>query len=163
LTAPHIGWIAANWDAALDRKCGKWGMGVVVRDKDGEVIAATSSIRGGFLAPADAEALAALAAIQLCGEQGHDRVIFMGDVKSVVDAVNSKEQDWSRGGNVTEAIQAQLRSHPFWSFTYSCREANRVAHVLARLAIKQNRDARWSFETPTCVQQLIVSEKPVLP
>ena len=136
---------------------------MVVRDKEGEVIAAKSSIRGGFLAPANAEALAALTAIQLCGEQGHDRVIFIGDAKSVVDAVNSEEQDWSRGGNVTEAIRAQIRSHPRWSFTYSNREANRVAHVLARWAIQQNRDARWSFEAPTCVQELIVSEKPVLP
>jgi hypothetical protein len=71
-----------------------------------------------------------LAAIQLCGEQGHHRVIFMGDAKSVVDVVNSEEQDWSRGGNVTEAIRAQLRSHPCWSFTYSCREANRAAHAV---------------------------------
>jgi hypothetical protein len=59
-------------------------------------------------------------------------------------------------------IRAQLRTHPCWSFNHLCREANCVAHVLARRAIKQNRDARWSVETPTSVQELIVSEKLVL-
>jgi hypothetical protein len=66
-------------------------MGVLLRDNDREVIVATSLFRGGFLAPADAETLATFAVMQLYWELGQDRVIFMGNAKSVVDAVNSEE------------------------------------------------------------------------
>jgi Asp-tRNA(Asn)/Glu-tRNA(Gln) amidotransferase B subunit len=40
---------------------------------------------------------------------------------------------------------------------HTCREANWVAHELARLAIKQGMDAMWCYDPPKCIQELIGS------
>lgn len=51
------------------------------------------------LAPAAAEAMAVLVAIHLCREMGLTRVHFEGDVKSVIDSVNSVNVDSSWMGH----------------------------------------------------------------
>jgi hypothetical protein len=96
--APGAGRLKVNWDASLNRIAGLMGLGVVVRDENGLVVAAQSkTIRGNFDPPM-AEARAALLAIQFCRMNGFMLVDFEGDVKTVIDAVNDVRSDWSRLG-----------------------------------------------------------------
>lgn len=57
-TALTQGWFKANWDVALDKSCGMMGIGVVVREVKGRVIAAMSKFRRGTLEATTREALA---------------------------------------------------------------------------------------------------------
>jgi ribonuclease HI len=93
-------------------------------------------ISTGFLEPIDAEALVALEATQLCYKLGYGWISFVGDAKSVVDVVTSEEQDWSRKGRITDAIRSHVRAFSHWTFTHTSKEANQVAHELARLVTK---------------------------
>ena len=52
--APADGMYKANWDAALNPKSGRIGVGIVIRDKEGNVKAAQSSVRRGILDPTTA-------------------------------------------------------------------------------------------------------------
>jgi hypothetical protein len=38
------------------------------------------------------------------------------------------------------------------------REGNKVAHVLARMAVNQNIESVWIDESPGCIRDLIVCE-----
>ena len=74
---------------------GQMGLGVVVRDSFGNLLAARCETRLGCLALAVAEVKAVLLAIQFCRKMGFLRVHLEGDAKIVVDAVNSVDVDKS--------------------------------------------------------------------
>jgi hypothetical protein len=72
-----------------------------------------------------------------------------------LDAVNSKEEDASRRGHLIDDIWAALHGFQQWQMLYIRRTANRVAHALARVAVKR---------TPLiCIADLLVSEQLPLP
>jgi hypothetical protein len=48
-----------NWDAAVDKKNGHIGLGIVVRDYEGVVLAARSTTKNFLVEPVVAEVLAA--------------------------------------------------------------------------------------------------------
>jgi isoaspartyl peptidase/L-asparaginase-like protein (Ntn-hydrolase superfamily) len=58
-SAPSQGRYKANWDMAIDKAHGRVGIGVVMRDEKGRVVAAMSKTRMGTLEPIAGEALAA--------------------------------------------------------------------------------------------------------
>jgi hypothetical protein len=90
--APSPGWYKANWDAAIGKKDGRTGLGVVIRDHQGNLRAARSLTRIGILEPAAAEALAATLALQLSNAMGLMNIWLEGDAKTVV-AVESADGD----------------------------------------------------------------------
>lgn len=114
----------ANWEAAIDRNQGRWGLGVILRDHARMLLAAKCSSRREYLEPADAEALAALEATQFYRELGYDWIKFVGDAESVVDGVTSEEPDWSRKGHITDAIQSNTRTFSRLTSTHVGKEAN---------------------------------------
>jgi ribonuclease HI len=64
-----------------------------VRDHSRLPFATKALTNVGYLAPEDAEALAALAATKLCEEMGFDQIHFVGDAKVVVDGVTTGDLD----------------------------------------------------------------------
>ena len=153
------GWVMANWDAAIDKKHGRWGLRVILRDHTGRMIAAKCSTRVGCLDPGAAEVVAALDAVLLCRKVDMDRIIFMGDAKMVVEAVLAQEPDWSTKGHIIEEIMEQIRSFHNWRMIHVPREKNQIAHVLARLGSTQGIENEWSFEPPNCISELLVTEQ----
>jgi hypothetical protein len=90
--APQSGWVKANWDASLAVKKGWASLGVVVRDDCGRVLVAQSQTVLDFFTASLAEARAALLAVQICKEVGFNRVLFEGDAKLVISAINSTDR-----------------------------------------------------------------------
>jgi ribonuclease HI len=111
------------------------GLGAVLRDSQGNLVAAKCVSRLGRLAPAAAEALAAMLAIKLCREVGCLRVQFEGDAKGVIDAVNSPEVNNSWMGQAIQDIRVELQPLADWKFTFVKREGNIAAHNLAKYAL----------------------------
>lgn len=48
-TTPPVGWYKANWNVALDKHIGWVGIGVVVRDSKGMIIAARNLTQFGTI------------------------------------------------------------------------------------------------------------------
>jgi ribonuclease HI len=105
---------------------------VILRDNEGKLIVAKSTTCLGYVEPAAAEAFAALEATQLERDMGYEQIHFMGDAKTVIDAVNSEEPDWSRIGHLISDICSNLQEFSLWKFSYVSRENNRTVHELAR-------------------------------
>lgn len=87
--------------------------------------------------PTAAKAVAAFEAFLFCSKLDVDRILFMGDTKLVVEAVLANKPDWSTKGHNIDAIREQTRSFHHWRILHVSREANQIAHVLARMGLTQ--------------------------
>jgi ribonuclease HI len=106
-----VGWLKANWDAAVDLAKGHLGMGIVIQDHMGEIWAAKCVYMQGYLETHDAEGLAAFYAIQLSKETGVTNLILEGDAKSIHGGRNEckelKKQSNSRAKRGTRVVQEE--------------------------------------------------------
>jgi ribonuclease HI len=80
---PPEGVYKINWDTSVDRDRCKMGMGLVVRDHAGQLIAALCASKDHITDPTSAEALAASKAAELCHRLGLEKVILEGDAVEV--------------------------------------------------------------------------------
>jgi hypothetical protein len=115
---PLEGWVKANWDV----------VGGLLRDHQGNLIAAQSWAREGRLDPKAVQLFAAGVAIKTCKALGYTMVHFEGDAKVVVDEVNGEGVDRSRTGHLVAEIKAKLSNFNGWKFTFVQRNGNKVAH-----------------------------------
>jgi ribonuclease HI len=157
--APEEGWCKGNWDAALEGGTGQLGLGAVIRDSTGTVLAARCDFRRGNLSPVAAEAKAALLTVQLCREVGLRKIHLEGDAKTVVDAVNSSEEDKSWLGHLFEDIKGELSSFDGWKMSFVRRKGNHVAHGLARFAVRHAAAETWNGAVPECICELVALEQ----
>jgi hypothetical protein len=58
-------------------------------------------------------------------------------------------------GQITEDILFSLQSIPQWEMGYSRRDTNKVAHVLANLAVADDTDMVWLYRPPDCIHELL--------
>ncbi|XP_035542511.1 uncharacterized protein LOC118344870 [Juglans regia] len=154
-TPPQVNGFKANWDAAVDRSRCKIGIGVVVRNWEGKVIATMRSQRTLFPEAKLAEALAALKAVILCKHLQLQNLILEGDALNVVQDINAERRDWSTVGLMILDIKAELRGLKSWSFHHIPRSSNCMAHSLAKDAVKLSEKSITLEEAPPCIQHLL--------
>jgi ribonuclease HI len=105
----------------------------------------------------EGESIALLEALHAMEQQGLTHVIIESDSKSVVDAISHL-----RGGNsefsiFISHINNVLSCNPNFVVKFIKRQANMVAHTLARAAISWS--SRCTFETlPLCISSLLFNE-----
>jgi ribonuclease HI len=134
------------------------GIAVVVHDHMGKMAVAGCQTQKGCPDSSTAKALAVQMAIKKCKEMGFPKVHFEGDVKVVIDAVLSEEEDWSRRGNMKEDIKEELCTVSHWSMSFVRREGNKVAHVLSQLAVQQDMDNDW-VDPLDCIRDVLLLEQ----
>jgi hypothetical protein len=103
--APDMSWLKMNWDASLAKDKDWMGVGMVLWDEKGFVIAAYNKTFFGRLDVLKAEAKVALMAIQVCKRLGFSKFHLEGDSQGVIAAINSREPDWSSMGVLVEDIK----------------------------------------------------------
>ncbi|KAF5451273.1 hypothetical protein F2P56_026390 [Juglans regia] len=146
---PDQGGIKVNWDAALNSKF--MGLGVVMRNEKGEVLACACSRRLPAINYDVAETVALWFAVELCLDLGFNRVTFEGDAQSVVKVVNSREEDLSCGGHIIEDIKTILEGRSAWTVQFIGRKGNEVAHLLVKNALNLEFDKFWIDECPAFI------------
>ncbi|KAG7967967.1 hypothetical protein I3843_08G127700 [Carya illinoinensis] len=91
--------LKANFNAAINVSSQRLGVGVVIRDGEGEVFVAKCIVK-------------VLTGFAFVAEYlGLGDVQFEGDAKGVIDAVRKGERDDSSAGHLMEALQQKLRSY----------------------------------------------------
>ncbi|XP_042950206.1 uncharacterized protein LOC122282314 [Carya illinoinensis] len=126
----------ADWDASVDRIKSRIGIGVIIRDWNGVVVATLKHQRESFPNSVVAKTLGALKAVSLCQQLLLDRVILEGDAKVVVDDINCDVVKWNSGGMIIQDIKHKLSSMGEWSVQFIPRNINTIAHILAKDALK---------------------------
>jgi len=159
---PRQGQLKANVDAATGRD-GMKGVGVVVRDKNGDVkIMACRSFRANWEVET-VEAYAVLYGLQICWQEGFHTLELETDSKQVADALNGKKDFLNYTSTfIHDALNLGTRI-PVISFSFASRVTNRVAHELARLALRLRTERIWYDRGPSCVAASVEHDQMSIP
>ena len=106
----------------------------------------------------DAEVIEALAirrAIRFAIETSFNCVIIESDSLSVVKTIQDTAESTCHIGNIIEDVKLLSKTMKSCEFHHAKREANQVAHTLARNAIKVVLELVWIEEIPRCVSDVI--------
>ena len=144
---PDFGFYKINFDGAVFGDQVSAGIGVVIRDWEGQIIAALSQkVRfPGFVDLV--EALAACRAISFAKELSIHQLVIEGDSLRVIQAINGIRPVRTMYGHVIDDIRF-LSSSISCSFLHVKRKGNRLAHALARRAVSTADTDVWLEDLP---------------
>ncbi|XP_065617279.1 uncharacterized protein LOC136062310, partial [Quercus suber] len=123
-----------NFDGAMFSESDQAGIGVVIRNHEGQVMAALSEK---IKKPASAEILEALAArraVNFTMELGFNQSMFEGDSEVIIKALNAEDFSLASVGHIIKDIWSMSGLLQTKSFPFVRRQGNSVAHALAQRA-----------------------------
>jgi ribonuclease HI len=157
---PGPGQVKINFDAAFwePTRSGAWGF--VVRDENGEFVAAAAGKLRHLRSALQAEAEACVAAVEGAEALGLHRIIFESDCQVLVSALNSNSHDLAEIGVLLREVRSRcVASFQSSSFVFCRRVCNKVAHSCAHLGSKMEDECvGWADEAPAFVSVLVASE-----
>ncbi|KAK1577682.1 hypothetical protein Q3G72_023807 [Acer saccharum] len=157
---PEVGCFKLNVHAAVDASNGRVGVGLVLRDYAGIVLASSvQPIQSPFSALV-AEALAILRGLHFAFDTGLFPCTLESDAKVVVDLVNSRNVPCAEVGLIIGDICNFIVTHPGCKFVFVPRKANMVAHSLARLSLSYGSDLFLMEEVSYCVLPVVLGDCP---
>ena len=167
ITVPHpTHWLPpspsvykVNFDGATFSDIATAGLGVVVRDSEGLVIAAL--LERIHLPPTVAalEALACRRSILFAIELGLQEVVFEGDSEVIFKLLTAEQPCMSAFGHIIEdsrSLAARLR---LATFTHTKRQGNNVADNLAKLAKNLYEPQVWLEDIHSNVTELVTADR----
>ena len=122
-----VGVAKINWDATLDERAGKVGLGVIARDHEGRVLAMQCSIYKHIYNPTMAETLAAWKAVVLGVQLGVICLELEGNAMEVVQGINCASYCLGCEGPILNDIKTLLHNFNTWKVTHVNRGANGAA------------------------------------
>jgi hypothetical protein len=81
---PWKDFVKLNWDASLDSKGCRMGMGIVARNHAGSVLATYCDTRPHIRDPTSVEALAMWQTVEFCVKMGWGKIILEGDALEII-------------------------------------------------------------------------------
>ncbi|CAN1779651.1 Putative ribonuclease H protein At1g65750 [Linum perenne] len=130
--APPAGSLKRNTDVGFLATENKMGIGIVLRDSDGQVLGYKQQYGIGQWTPREGEAAALLIAMRWVAEEGHTDVIFESDAEVIRNALTDPEEDLSEFGCLIAQCRDFLQSFPHFRVQVVRRNRNQIAHLLAR-------------------------------
>ena len=124
--------VKINFDGAIFSTHSSAGLGVIIRDHAGLVLAALSQSIPLPTLVETVEVMAGRRALLFAKELGFERVLVEGDSEGVIKAIKEKSLLSSGWGHLLKDIHALSLSFSCISFLHVKRLGNRVAHSLAR-------------------------------
>ena len=121
-----------NFDGAVFADTEEAGVGVVVRDSQGKVIASLAEKIKLPSSSDEVEALAAVRAISLAMDLNLPSFIVEGDTEVVISSLRKEDESFSSFGHLISFIKFYLPFCNCVSFSHTCRSGNSVAHFLAK-------------------------------
>jgi hypothetical protein len=150
-----------NWDAAIHKEAMQMGVGVIIRDEFGSVVAAQSKLFPFITDPTTADVVAASFAVLLDREVGGRQIILEGDSSVVVSALKEEGSCSRVYGQLVDDIKAVLAHFLIVEIVYVQRDLNKGAHVLAKCAISQLLDKVWIKDCPSYIQSTVLADRDI--
>ena len=147
-----------NFDGAVFKEKGEAGIGVVVRDSHGMVIASLTEKIQLPSSSDEVEALAAVRAMTLAMDLNLPSFIVKGDSEVVISALRKEEESFSSFGHLISSIKHYLHSCFCISFSHTRRSGNSVAHSLAKFAKYIVDLSVWMEDVPPQVNDVLVAD-----
>jgi ribonuclease HI len=151
------GVLKCNVDAAIFNEQKSFGTGICIRDHRGHVIRASTNWYEGNPLPHEAEAVGLRDAILWLGQLGLSDVHIELDCKLVVDSICDKNNNQAEFGNIIADCRSLLQQFTNFKISFVRRQANVVAHSLARVSILHARHHVFDL-IPSCITNLVMNE-----
>jgi ribonuclease HI len=156
-TKPQQGTVKCNVDAACYVTENQYSIGACLRDADGNFMRASTSHFEGQPDIKEAEAHGLLITLKWLQQLHIERVEIEMDCMEVVNSVVSKDRNVTEYGTAIEQCQCLLNLFPNCKVSYIRRQANRVAHELARVARFYASPHIYDY-CPPCIEHIIINE-----
>ncbi|XP_075675254.1 uncharacterized protein LOC142644553 [Castanea sativa] len=138
-----------NFDAAIFSDLDRTGVGAIIRDEHGQVMAAMTASGPQVRSSMEAELLACRRSLEFAVDVGFNKLIIEGDNVNVMQAISSTKIDCSLLGYVVDDIRHLVYCLEWASISTTRRDGNKVAHVLAQHARNSiDNDVYWMEDSP---------------
>ncbi|XP_024626802.2 uncharacterized protein [Medicago truncatula] len=153
---PPLTVVKCNVECALFNNNSIMGYGLCFRDSMGHFLPGMSNYEFLRVTPSEAEATGLLEAVKLAIARGMQSVIFKSDCKIVVDAVNSSVNPHNELGDIIFYCKQLLSLHANFSVRFVRRQANKVAHNIARASLS-HPSPHIFFDVPSSLNTLLLN------
>ena len=147
-----------NFDGAVFKDKGEVGIGVVVCDSHGMVIASLAENIQRPSSSDEVEALAAVRVVSLAMDLNLHSFIVEGDSKVVISALRKEEESFSSFGHLISSIKHYLHSCTCISFSHTLRSSKSVTHSLAKHARHIVDFFVWMEDVPPQVNDVLLAD-----
>ncbi|XP_074355893.1 uncharacterized protein LOC141695553 [Apium graveolens] len=155
--APQEGEFKLNVDASVVEGQPFFTVGMVIRDHAGQFVQGRNSKTAGVVSVLEAEALGVLEALSWLHTLPDMKVLVESDSLNVVNAILADMEYQVEVGHVIEACRSLLGELVNVSVRFVRRQANKVAHLMARVPCSLNCHNMFS-SPPHSVLESIVSD-----
>lgn len=153
--APLSGYFKVNVDGATSLNgLGTFGVGVIIRNEEGRVVAALSKALPLHYPTDWTELFVMEQGVLLAQEMTLPNVIFETDAISIIQAI-SQDLNGSEMGHLIQGIQLAKSSFSCCSFHHVKMDYNRATHELAQFAKYNQANSLWKGVTPPFLDHLI--------
>ena len=149
---PREGWYKANVDGVVFRETNSCGIGVVIRNDQGQIMGAMSKKRNLPLGAVEVEAKAFEEGLLLAGDLGLKQIILEGDAQIVTNALLGKCLPPTSIQMIITGASRWRQTVQEWKASYVRRTGNWVAHVMAQNAKFIPDCVVWVEDTPPIIQ-----------
>uniref|UniRef100_A0A803NGI9 Reverse transcriptase domain-containing protein n=1 Tax=Cannabis sativa TaxID=3483 RepID=A0A803NGI9_CANSA len=156
--SPPLDKLKMNVDAACDISRNKIGVGIIIRNSSGQVVAAYSKPLTGRLKPQEMEAKALLIGINWAARCNLSINLFESDSLILVNSINSISNAISSFGDLVLDIKNRLSYLSSVCVSHVKRDANQAAHGLAKHALELDDDCMWFEEIPSTIFSVVVND-----
>ncbi|MBA0826707.1 hypothetical protein Goarm_011532 [Gossypium armourianum] len=156
---PQTSWVKLNFDAAYKAQSNKSCSGFIIRNEKGKVMGSGITLHSNILDVGLAEAVACYQGPLFANETGFVKVEVEGDARVVIEKINQEENGRADLDSVIADIKAFERFFHQISFKHVRREANRVAHLIAREGYSRSENTFWMEDIPAVAKELVAAEE----
>ncbi|XP_050290257.1 uncharacterized protein LOC126728490 [Quercus robur] len=154
---PPTNSLKINFDGALFRDINKAGLGVVIRNENGQVLASLlEQIQLPFSSDL-VEAIAAARAIMFAQELSLSEYILEGDSNVVINALKRNDESLSSFGHILASAKS-LTDVSCITFSHTRRTGNTVAHNLAKHARHVIGFKVWMEDVPPHLHSVLFAD-----
>ena len=151
-------WYKINVDAAVFTEAGQCGLGVVIRNDNGQLMGALSKMLPYPLGAMEVEAKAVECRIIFAWEMGLKQVIVEGDSQVAIHALNRRTNTPPPIQQIILGAQTWLWNFRSWKAIFTQRDCNKTTHLMARHAKDIVDYLIWVEDTPPPIVSQIQSD-----
>ena len=150
-----------NFDGAMFSDTGEAGIGVVIRNRDGEVMAALSEKIPQPASVTMLELLATRRAAIFIHEVGLRNSVFEGDSETVIKALQNGDKFQTAFGHICRDTLLYVKALQSFNFSHTHRQGNCVADALVKKARYCSSLTVWMESVPPNISCLVLAGKPL--
>ncbi|MBA0722514.1 hypothetical protein Golax_003187, partial [Gossypium laxum] len=156
---PQDSWVKLNFDAAYKIQTKRSCLGFIIRNERGKVMGSGVTLHGNILDAFLAEARTCYQGLFFAKETGFVKVEVEGDSKTVIEKINQERFYRADLDSVIIDIKSTGRTFHQIRFKHVRREANWVAHFIAREGHSRSKHTFFMEDNLTAVREMVVAEE----